>query len=70
MENAKGQQLGFCDACFRVRWLATVGGNEGGQMPHGTCRTCAREAGPEGGGSMLRTISSQNFSPRRTEIQE
>lgn len=34
--------LGFCSRCFRVRWLARIEGERSG-MPHGICRSCARE---------------------------
>ena len=38
--------LGFCDNCFRVRWLAVVERWEKA-MPCGMCRQCDRE-GKEG----------------------
>jgi hypothetical protein len=36
--------LGFCTDCFRVRWLGVVDHMGEGQVPHGTCRQCVREA--------------------------
>ncbi len=70
MENHEGQPLGYCVECDRVRWLAQVG-NEGGQMPRGTCRTCLREGRRGLGLGPLGPDSSQIFqSTRRTEIVE
>lgn len=48
--------LGFCNTCFRVRWLARVDEKHGefssehasGTMPKGMCRSCAREEEEDG----------------------
>ena len=38
-----GDLLGFCRACFRVRWLAVVELPVNDRLDYGTCRSCARE---------------------------
>lgn len=34
--------LGFCEKCFRMRWLKEIVGNDKG-TPFGACRSCVRE---------------------------
>lgn len=36
--------LGFCNECFRVRWLETVKYHDKAGNPCGVCRECARNA--------------------------
>jgi hypothetical protein len=35
--------LGFCERCFRMRWLRWLTSYDKSGNPTGICRTCARE---------------------------
>ena len=38
-----GDVLGFCERCFRVRWLARIVRHDKRGNPVGVCRSCHRE---------------------------
>lgn len=42
-ERTTEDVLGFCTACFRVRWLAVIESHDRRGNPQGTCRSCDRE---------------------------
>lgn len=44
--NEQGNPLGFCNACFRVRWLGVVEARDAHGTPQGTCTQCVRENRP------------------------
>ena len=40
--NSEGVPLGFCESCFRMRWISRVREMVKG-VPYGTCTQCVRE---------------------------
>lgn len=40
----ENSELGQCNECHRVRWLAEVTHRDAKDNPHGLCRSCVREA--------------------------